>query len=84
MSKNFYSTSEVAAILKQSRIEVFRKIKSGKIKAEKIGRNYIVPRKSLMEALGKIVGEQNKKEIEMATEKALKEYGETFRLLGKE
>jgi excisionase family DNA binding protein len=84
MSKNFYSTSEVATILKQSRVEVFRKIKSGKIKAEKIGRNYIIPHESLMEALGKIVGDHNKKEIEMAIEKALKEYGGAFRLLGKE
>lgn len=84
MSKNFYSTSEVAAILRQSRVEVFRKIKSGKIKAEKIGRNYIIPRESLMETLGKVVGIQNKKEIETAIEKALKEYGEAFRLLGKE
>lgn len=84
MSKNFYSTSEVATILKQSRVEVFRKIKSGKIKAEKIGRNYIIPRESLVEALGKIVGNQSKKDIEMTIEKAFREYGGAFRLLGKE
>lgn len=84
MSKRLYSTPEVAAILKQSRIEVFRKIKSGKIKAEKVGRNYVVSHTSLMEALGKIVGDRNKKGIEIAIEKALKEYGRAFKLLGQE
>ena len=84
MLKKLYSTSEVATILKQSRIEVFRKIKSGKIKAEKVGRNYVVSRESLMEALGKVVGDKNKNDIEAAIEKALKQYGGAFRLLGKE
>jgi len=84
MSKNLYSTSEAAAILKQSRVEIFRKIKSGKIMAEKIGRNYVIPRESLMEALGKSVGEKNKIEIEKAIDKAFKEYGKTFKLLSRE
>jgi len=84
MFKKLYSTSQVATILKQSRIEVFRKIKSGKIKAEKVGRNYVISREALMEALGEIIGDQNKKDIEAAIEKALKQYGGAFRLLGKE
>lgn len=79
-----YSTSEAAKILQLSRIEVFRKIKSGKIKAEKIGRNYIIVRDDLMEALGNVVGSAKKEKIENAVRKAVKEYGETFKKLGRE
>jgi len=79
-----YSTSEAARILHLSRVEVFRKIKSGKIKAQKVGRNYVIPRESLMESLGKIIGSHNKKEIDMAIDKAIKEYGEVFKKLAKE
>ncbi|MEX0919256.1 MAG: helix-turn-helix domain-containing protein [Parcubacteria group bacterium] len=82
--KTFYSTTEVAKILHLSRIEVFRKIKAGKIKAEKIGRNYIIPHESVMEILGSSVGSHKKAEIEKAIDKALKEYGEAFRKLGEE
>ena len=39
MEKEYLSTSEVAKILGISRIAVFKKIKSGEIKAEKKGRN---------------------------------------------
>lgn len=79
-----YSTSEVANILHLSRIEVFRKIQSGKIKAEKIGRNYVIPYESLEEILGKTIGTNKKEEIENAIDKALTEYSEVFKKLGKE
>ena len=79
-----YSTQEVANILHLSRIEVFRKIKAGKIKAEKIGRNYVIPYESLEEILGETIGTNNRKEIEKVIDKALKEYGEAFKKLSKE
>ena len=82
--KSMYSTSEVANILHLSRIEVFRKIQSGKIKAEKIGRNYVIPYESLEEILGKTIGTNKKEEIENAIDKALTEYSEVFKKLGKE
>lgn len=83
-SGRMYSTIETARILRLSRIEVFRKIKAGKIKAEKVGRNYVVSHDDLMEALGKVVGPVKKEKIESAVKKAVKEYRETFRKLGKE
>ena len=43
----FLSTSELADILGISRIAVFKKIKSGQIKAQKVGRNYVIDRKDL-------------------------------------
>ena len=84
MDKAFFSTSEVAKILGVSRISVFKKIKSGEIKAKKIGRNFIIERKDLAEILESVLREDKKKEIEQVVAKAIKEYGETFRLLGKE
>ena len=79
-----YSTIEVANILHLSRIEIFRRIKSGKIKAEKVGRNYVIPRDSIEEILGETIGTHKKEEIEKVIDRAMKEYGETFKRLSKE
>ena len=79
-----YSTIEVSKILRLSRIEVFRKIKSGKIKAEKVGRNYIIAENDLLEALGKLVGPSKKIRTENAVKRAVREYGRTFKKLAEE
>lgn len=84
LNKEYYSTSEVAQILHLSRIAVFNRIKKDTLKAEKIGRNYIISREHLLEALGKSVGKENKANIERAVDKAVKEYAKTFKLLEKE
>lgn len=41
-SKDFYTTAELAKLLGMSRIAVFNKIKESKIKAQKMGRNFII------------------------------------------
>ncbi|MBI3589085.1 MAG: helix-turn-helix domain-containing protein [Candidatus Liptonbacteria bacterium] len=84
MPRDYYSTLQAANILRISRIAVFNKIKSGKLKAQKIGRNYIISHASLMEALGKNVGVEKKAAIDRAIDRAMKDYGETFKLLGRE
>lgn len=84
MMKEFYSTIEAARILNMSRISVFRQIKLGKIKAAKIGRNFIISHDNLLEALGKKVGNVKKEQIEHAIDKAMKDYGITFKNLSKE
>lgn len=43
--KDFYTTKELAAILGISRVAVFKKIKNGTIKAQKIGRNFVISKK---------------------------------------
>lgn len=83
MDKEFFSTSEVAKLLGISRIAVFKKIKSGDMKARKIGRNFAVNRKDL-DVLDTVLRDDKKREIERAVQKTVKEYGETLRLLGKE
>lgn len=48
MSDKFYSTPEVAKILGITRIAVFKKIKTGKLKAMKVGKGYVVAKEDLM------------------------------------
>ena len=82
--KNHFSAAEVAKIMHISRVAVFKKIKSGRIKAEKVGRNYVIARADLETALGSVVSPEQKNEIESIVKKAVKQYGVTFRRLGKE
>jgi len=80
----YLSTSEVAKILGISRVAVFQKIKAGIIPAEKIGRNYAVHADKITKALEGVINQKDKDQIDIAIKKVVDEYGETFRLLGKE
>lgn len=84
MDKRFLTTSEVAKLLGVSRVAVFKRIKSGGIKARRIGRNFVIDRKDVAEALGDLLAEPRKEEIEKAVKKVVREYGETLKLLGAE
>jgi excisionase family DNA binding protein len=84
MANNFLSTSEVARLLGISRIAVFKRIKSGNIKAIKVGRNFIIEKDDLTQILGSTLTNETKKELEKAVIKTVGEYGEALRLLGKE
>jgi len=83
-NKEFITTTELAKILGISRIAVFKRIKRGQIKAIRVGKNFIISKDSLPEVLGRILSEKNKREIEAAVKKTVKEYGQTLRLLGNE
>jgi putative resolvase len=82
--KKFYSTSEVAQMLNISRVAVFNKIKKGEIKAEKVGRNYVIPVESLPFTLGRKLTKEEKEEIDKVVDRVIKEYGTTLKLLGQE
>ncbi len=82
--KRFLSTAELAEILGISRIAIFKKIKEGKIKAIKIGRNFAIDRNDLEEILGSVLKNSDKREIDDAVKKTVREYGETLKKLGKE
>jgi len=79
--KKFLSTTELAKILGISRIAVYKKIKKGEIKATRIGRNFIINKKDLGNILGEELTEKEKKEIEKAVKRVVREYRETLRLL---
>jgi excisionase family DNA binding protein len=83
-NKQTYSVSEVAKMVGKSRVAVFKKIKNGQIRAEKVGRVYAIPREELSEILGVILSKNQKTLIEKAVEKTVADYGRTLELLGKE
>jgi len=84
----YLTTPELAKKLGVSRITIFNRIKKGKIPAEKIGRNYIIPYenvKGLIENKNStILTEEKKEKIKKSVKKIIEEYGETLKLLGKE
>lgn len=82
--KEFFSTSEAAKILRISRVAVFKKIKSDEIEAIKVGRNFVIPKDEITKALGLSITDQTKRNIDRTVARAVKEYGEVFRKLGKE
>ena len=83
--KNFFSTAEVAKILNVTRVTVFRWIKDGSIKANKIGRNYVIPHEEIIKHLdARPLTEGDKEEIKSLVERTIKDYGETIRMLGRE
>ena len=82
--KDLLSVGEVAKILHVSRNAVSKKIKTGKIRAIKVGRNFVIKKEDLAEAMGSIIGDEKRKDIDKAILRAVKEYKETFKRLGKE
>ena len=82
--KKYISATEAAKILGISRTAVFNKIKSGDIKAQKVGRNYIIVHDELNLLLSRELSPKKKKDIEASVGKTVQEYGEALRLLGKE
>jgi len=81
-NKKFLSTTELAKILDISRIAVYKRIKTGKIKAKKVGHDFVIDIKDLGNILGKGLKAEEKLEIEKAVKKTVEEYKETLRLLG--
>lgn len=84
MKTYFVSTSEAAKILGISRIAVFNKIKRGRIEAIKVGRNFIIRKRDVLKAAGELLTSGQKRKINRAVEKAIKQYGEVFKRLGEE
>lgn len=81
--RKYLTITEIAHILGISRVAVFKKIKSGQIKAEKIGRMFAIPREEFESILGKTLTERQKDVIDQAVAKTVKEYGVTLKLLGR-
>ena len=82
--EKYLSLPELAKILGISRIALYKKVKAGEIKAIKIGRNYAVSQEYLASLLGKTLSEEEKKEIDAAVKKTVKDYGKVLKMLGKE
>ena len=82
--KEYLTIPQLAELLGISRIAVYKKVKSGQIKAIRIGRIYAIPNKVISNILGKELTPQSKKNIDKAVKKTVDEYGEVLQLLGRE
>ena len=80
----FITIPQLARLLGLSRIAVYNKVKSGEIKAVRIGRTYAINTKDIADILGKTLTQKSKEEIDQAIKKTIDEYGEVLRLLGQE
>ncbi len=85
MSKAKYITiPQLAKILGISRIAVYKKVKSGQIKATRIGKKYVISDRDITHLLGGKLSGKDKKRIDAAIQKVIAEYGELLRMLGKD
>jgi len=83
--KTLFSTAEVAKILGISRVAVFKRIRSGVIKAEKVGRAYLIPRSEVYHSLEEgTLTEARKKEIDRNLDLIVREYSVALKMLGQE
>ena len=84
VNEKYITIPQLAELLGLSRIEVYRRVRKGRIKAEKIGRMYVIKDKEVTNILGKKPTAKDKGQIEKAVKKAVKEYGEVLRKLGEQ
>jgi len=82
--KTFFSVTELAKTLGVSRVAIGKKIRNGTIRAEKVGRTYVIPKEEFAAALGQFVSEKRREQIDASIKKTVQEYGEALRRLGKE
>jgi excisionase family DNA binding protein len=82
--KKHLTIPEFADLLGISRIAVYKKVKAGKIPAEKIGRNYVITDKTVNRIISKELTENEKKQIDLFVKKVVKQYGPLLKKLGKE
>ena len=84
VKEKYITIPQLAKLMGLSRIEVYRKVRKGQIKAEKIGNMYVITDKEVAYILGEKTTAKDKSRIEKAVKKTVKEYGEVLRKLGKE
>jgi excisionase family DNA binding protein len=83
MSKKYLTSGEAAKVLGISRIAVFKRIVSGKLKAKKIGGRYLIEEGHLGLARRELTA-KDKERIQRTVQQVLKEYGSVIRKLGNE
>ena len=81
--ERFLSIPELAKMLGVSRVTVYNRVKRGNIPATKVGRTYVITDKTIRNILGKEMTEEERKEIDAAVARTIKEYGEVLQELSK-
>jgi excisionase family DNA binding protein len=85
MKRHEYLTiPQLARWLGISRVTVYKKVRRGKIKAERIGRIYAIPMNQASKLIGKKLSPKKRGMIDTVVRKVIREYGETLRLLAQD
>ncbi len=82
--EDYITIPKLAEKMGITRGAVYKKVKSGKIPAIRAGKIYLISIKDVASILHKDLSPENKKEIEIAVKRTVKEYGELLKMLGKE
>ena len=82
--EKYISIPELAKLLNISRVAVFKRVKTGKIKAIRVGRNYAIPQRYVSEIVQNTLEDKQKRQIDHAVKRTVKEYGDVLKKLGKE
>ena len=83
MEDEYLSIPQAAKELGVSRVVLYCKVKQGAVVAVKVGRNYIIHR-SQINPVHRPLTETDKRHIEKAVTKVIKDYGDVLRWLAKE
>ncbi len=83
MTGQYLPISEVAKLLKTSRVTIWKRVKSGAIPAIRVGKMYLIDKKDVSPA-NRPLTEEEKHQIEEAVAKTIEQYGEVLRRLGNE
>ena len=81
---SFITVTELAGLLGITRGAIHKKILNGQIRAEKVGHQYLIPRLEVEGCVTTVLTDKIKREIDNGVAKAIKDYGKTLKLLGKE
>jgi len=80
----YITIPQLAKMLGISRIAVYKKVKSGQIKAMRIGKSYVISDSDIVYILAGKLNGRDKKQLDAAIQKIIDEYEELLRMLGKE
>ena len=82
--KKYLTIPELAKLLGKSRVAVWKDVKSGKIAATRMGRNYVISDRDIGGILSNEMTGKDKKRINLAVKRVVREYGEVLKRLSKE
>lgn len=83
-NRKYISIPDLAKLLGVSRITVYNRVKRGEIEAEKVGRTYVITEETVTSLLSKEPTAKEKKQMDAAVKRTVKEYGDVLRRLATE
>jgi excisionase family DNA binding protein len=84
VTKEYVTIPELARLLGLSRITVYKRVRKGLIPATRVGRTYIITDRIVGDILGRRITKTAMRRIDAAVRRAVSEYGEVLKRLGKE